>query len=354
MQSGIPYFPFDVCSGDKFMLLETEFGLKAFAVIVKLFQKIYGEFGYYCEWTKDIGALFSRQIGENGSLVSEIVKAAVRRGIFDSSLFEKYRILTSKTIQERYFSAVSRRKSVEADGRYLLIALSDFKNVNIFGENADNFKQRKEKKTKVNKTKVNESKAIASKAIANKEGSSASSLKKQSDTPPSSASSASSASSDLSPEINPDSTSDNFNIGAADIDKSDIDESDTNISDTNGADTGESDISSLLPVSAYERLKDDFGKETADEYIFRIHKYCRESGHYYRSFENAVRKWISEDKAEAANRQAQRLKIRETPSKILHSKFLPPRGKISNYTDTNEIDYAAWQEKVLNDMLSAE
>ena len=51
MAEGIPYFPLDVYVDDKIRLIEAEFGLKGFAVIVKLYQKIYGGFGYYCEST---------------------------------------------------------------------------------------------------------------------------------------------------------------------------------------------------------------------------------------------------------------------------------------------------------------
>ena len=166
MAEGIPYFPLDVYVDDKIRLIEAEFGLKGFAVIVKLYQKIYGGFGYYCEWTNDVGLLFSQDVGEGYSSVSEIVSAAIRRGIFDNDLYEKYNILTSQGVQKRYFSAVSRRKQINVKSEYLLINVEQFsKNVNISSENvsrntknAYNFEQSKEKKNKVNKSIVNESK----------------------------------------------------------------------------------------------------------------------------------------------------------------------------------------------------
>ena len=119
MANGIPYFPLDVCIDDKIELIEAQFGLKGFAVIVKLYQKIYGGFGYYCEWTKDIGMLFSRRIGEDYMLVSDIVSASIKRGIFDKEMYEKYQILTSAGVQKRYFSAVSRRKQINVKNEYL-------------------------------------------------------------------------------------------------------------------------------------------------------------------------------------------------------------------------------------------
>ncbi len=162
MTDGIPYFPLDVCMDDQFELIEAEFGLKGFAVIVKLYQKIYGGFGYYCDWTRDVGVLFSKKIGWNYNSVSEIVNAAVRRGIFDSNLYEKYQILTSEECQKRYFSAVSRRKQVNAKPEYLLADAAQYlKNANISDENVSKNQKNavKLKQSKVKKSKEKDSKA---------------------------------------------------------------------------------------------------------------------------------------------------------------------------------------------------
>ena len=112
MKSGLDYFPLDVYLDDGFKLIEAEFGLTGFAVVVKLYQKIYGGFGYYCEWTNEVALLFSRECGVGGNVVSEILAASIKRGIFDKTLYDKYQILTSAGIQKRYFDAVSRRKKV--------------------------------------------------------------------------------------------------------------------------------------------------------------------------------------------------------------------------------------------------
>lgn len=136
---GIPWFPFDVHLDDKFGLIEAEFGSAGFSVVVKLFQKIYGEQGYYCEWTEDVALLFSSEKARLGyNVVSEIVSASIRRGMFDKNIYDKYRVLTSKGIQKRYFEAVSRRLSVEVKKEYLLVKLDPkYKNVNISSSNVD-------------------------------------------------------------------------------------------------------------------------------------------------------------------------------------------------------------------------
>ena len=166
MKSGIDYFPLDVTLDEKFELIEAQFGLKGFAIMIKLLQKIYGGEGYYAEWTTEIALLFAKRIGANGSAVSDIVNAAIKRGIFDKTLYDKYQILTSKGIQKRYFEIVSRRKNVEVKREYLLFDAAILKknadnfseNVDIFPKNAYISEQSKGKESKGKKRKGEESK----------------------------------------------------------------------------------------------------------------------------------------------------------------------------------------------------
>ena len=166
MNNGINYFPLNVHLDDKFELIEAEFGLKGFAIVVKLFQKIYGQQGYYCEWTEDVALLLGKNVGLGGDAVSEIVRAAIKRGIFDSELYDKYQILTSRGIQERYFEAVSRRKEVEVRKEYLLIKVDQIyknvrilnENVNISSKNVNISEQKKVEESKVKEKRVEERK----------------------------------------------------------------------------------------------------------------------------------------------------------------------------------------------------
>ena len=136
---GLDYFELDCQLEEKVRLIQAEFGLKGFAVIIKLWQKIYGEFGYYCEWNDDSLLLFMSENGlpsDNKNLISDIVSACVRRNIFSKELFGKFDILTSKGIQERYLNAVSRRGKVEMKKEYLLVSVD--KNNNNVVINEDN------------------------------------------------------------------------------------------------------------------------------------------------------------------------------------------------------------------------
>ena len=166
MKSGLDYFSLCVNLDEKFELIEAEFGLKGFAVIVKLFQRIYGQRGYYCEWTEEIELLFAQRCGYGDSTeksrnaISEIVRAAIKRGIFDKELYEKYRILTSAGIQKRYLEACARRKEVTIEKAYLLLCNTQlFKNVRILSENVDISSKNVDisKQSKVKESKVKES-----------------------------------------------------------------------------------------------------------------------------------------------------------------------------------------------------
>lgn len=141
---GLDYFDLDCHMDEKIELIEAEYGLKGFAIVVKLYQSIYSRLGYYCEWTPDISLLWAARLGgshggaigkvgsasDEGSLpgfpknlINDVVAASIRRGIFSEELFKKYQILTSSGIQKRYLSATSKREKVELKKEYLLISI---------------------------------------------------------------------------------------------------------------------------------------------------------------------------------------------------------------------------------------
>lgn len=138
-KSGLDYFPLACSFEDKVELIEAEFGLRGLAIIVKLYQKVYGEFGYYCEWNDEVALLFSRKacgLSEGDNVVSEVIKVAIKRGIFDKDMFHEYGILTSVGIQKRYFEAARRRNEIEVEKSYLLLNASQIpKNVRIIQKN---------------------------------------------------------------------------------------------------------------------------------------------------------------------------------------------------------------------------
>ena len=125
-KEGLDYFELDCHMDEKIRLIQAEFGLAGFAVVVLLFMEIYGGKGYYMSWNEDALLLFALQncgtAGGNKNLIQEIVSACIRRDIFSKELFEKYQILTSSGIQKRYINAVARRENVTLKKEYLLVS----------------------------------------------------------------------------------------------------------------------------------------------------------------------------------------------------------------------------------------
>lgn len=167
-KQGLDYFPLDVQLDDKFHIIEAEHGLEGFAIVIKLFQKIYSE-GYYYEWNEMQQILFSKSVSVDRNRVVSIVNDCIKWKLFDEEMYKKYKILTSRGIQRRFVQAIYKRTSVEMIEEYLLIDVSDRRNVAVISisdaGNSDttivsdgNNSQSKVKKSKVKESKEKESK----------------------------------------------------------------------------------------------------------------------------------------------------------------------------------------------------
>ncbi len=125
----LPYFEFDCHMDEKIKLIRAEYGLKGFAIVVMLYQHIYGgENGYYCEWDDERLLLFMSDnglIGESKNLIDEVVRACIRRNIFSDRLYKKYGILTSSGVQKQYLKATAKREVIELKKEYLLISVPE-------------------------------------------------------------------------------------------------------------------------------------------------------------------------------------------------------------------------------------
>lgn len=133
-KEGIPSFLLDCHTNDNIAEIEAEYGIKGFAIIVRLWQKIYSEKGYYCEWIERSPLLFSSQwfggnSGVDKNLIMQVVSKAIKIGIFDESMFNKYAILTSRRIQMQYFDVVKRRTEIRIKNEYLLISVDKIKGI---------------------------------------------------------------------------------------------------------------------------------------------------------------------------------------------------------------------------------
>ena len=162
IKTGLDYFPLNLgfFEDDKIQLVTARFGLQGEDLILRLLCKIYTN-GYFCKFGTDELLLFSNRLGNKCSIsfVKDLLKELLSRDFFDREIYDKYKILTSRGIQRRYFDITSRRKSVCAHIQLLLMNTSELTNVYIYTEdeckissNGDIFLQRKEKKRKLKKS----------------------------------------------------------------------------------------------------------------------------------------------------------------------------------------------------------
>lgn len=172
-KQGLDYFALDVNMGDEVELIEAKHGMVGFAVLVKIFQKIYGE-GYFYEWNERNLLLFSSRSSVDRNKLIDIIDDCIKWGIFDSDLYDKYKILTSRRIQKHYVAAVYKRVNVEMVEDYLLIDVHDRSNITLIRVSDDgnpdttDISDVQSTQSKVNKNKVNESKVYESKVNKNK------------------------------------------------------------------------------------------------------------------------------------------------------------------------------------------
>ncbi|WP_260447783.1 DUF4373 domain-containing protein [Listeria seeligeri] len=176
LKEGLDYFPLDVDADydDKFQLIETLHGPTGFAIMIKLFMKIYSQ-NFFYKWTETEQILFAKRVNVDINTLKTVVNDCIKYDLFDNNLFNEFQILTSLGIQERYFTAIGRRKKQIVVLEYLLLDRSEVTNLcpkivfaNINGVNDDiNTEQEGLMSTLSTQTKVKESKVNESKAVGN-------------------------------------------------------------------------------------------------------------------------------------------------------------------------------------------
>jgi hypothetical protein len=146
-KQGIDYFPIDCNFDAKTQLYIMEKGANGFSVLVTIWQLIYQNEGYYIEDSKDLHLLIKQRIDVGINEVSDCINLSLQRNLFSEDLYKKYKILTSKAIQKRYFSIAKKKKTVNFNVNYVINGVD-------VGENAVDTA---EKSTKVKvKVKVKE------------------------------------------------------------------------------------------------------------------------------------------------------------------------------------------------------
>ena len=174
-KSGIDYFPLDVTlfSDPKIKKLKARYGVDGIAVYIYLLCEIYRS-GYYIQLDEDSIYIFSDDLKMSSAKVMQVLNFLLERSLFERTLFQSDKVLTSAGIQRRFQMAVKERAKknpIQAEGFWLLgeedtepfIKVNSF--LNNSGKPKDNsgkkrdfsreesLKESKEKERKENKSK---------------------------------------------------------------------------------------------------------------------------------------------------------------------------------------------------------
>lgn len=95
--------------------------LESFAVYILLLMKMSEDenSGYYINFNQDTRNLLANKIGTDNKFLSRVVHSCLERGLFDKVMFQKYNILTSPDIQDKYFFGKQRCTKIQIVADYL-------------------------------------------------------------------------------------------------------------------------------------------------------------------------------------------------------------------------------------------
>lgn len=107
-KQGLDYFPIDV---DIFEDLEVEyakFGADGFTIYMYLLTRVYKR-GYYLDVDEDFLLVMAARLRMSEQKVMQVLNYLLKRSLFDNTLFQSVKVLTSAGIQERFQLAVKSR-----------------------------------------------------------------------------------------------------------------------------------------------------------------------------------------------------------------------------------------------------
>ena len=115
LKQGLDYFPLDTdfLSDRKVRKIMNACGPNSATILICLLCNIYKDKGYYILWDEEMPFDIADMVGVSEGAVSEVVKKALQVEFFDIALYNKFHILSSRGIQNRFKSCISKRKDIE-------------------------------------------------------------------------------------------------------------------------------------------------------------------------------------------------------------------------------------------------
>ena len=143
-QEGNRFFRMDAdfFSDRKIKILKARYGADGIVLYLYLLCEIY-KTGYYLQVDDDFEYIISDDLNMDGNKVKQVLNFLLERSLFDDTLFQSDKVLTSAGIQKRFQLAVkerARKNPIEV-GRYWLLekkATEPFIKCTLFQENPGN------------------------------------------------------------------------------------------------------------------------------------------------------------------------------------------------------------------------
>ena len=166
-QEGNYFFPVDVgfFSDRKIKILKARYGTDGLTIYLYLLCEIY-KTGYYLQIDEDTEFIISDDLKMNSNKVKQVLNFLLERSLFDNTLFQSDKVLTSAGIQRRYQKMIKTRalKTPITVERFWLLSEEEtesFIKVNSFfnsSEKNGDFSEKKEDFSRKNNIKENKSK----------------------------------------------------------------------------------------------------------------------------------------------------------------------------------------------------
>lgn len=168
-KNGLSYFPLDVdfLEDHKIKILKARYGPDGIVLYIYLLCEIYKQ-GYFIKLDDDFEYIISEDLKMDQAKVKQVLNFLLSRSLFDNTLFQSDKVLTSAGIQKRFQLAVKERarKTPIEVGRFWLLKKEDTepfiqctlfggfsgKNSLISGKTTSDSGKNDIKKSKVNKS----------------------------------------------------------------------------------------------------------------------------------------------------------------------------------------------------------
>ncbi len=121
-KKGLDYFNVDCYFDNSLQYIESKHGLESIGILLKLWQSIYSDEGYYLSFDIDDEELFCAKYRVDENEFKLILKSFFKKGIFNEQMYKEHSILTSQGLQKRYqnICKAAKRKGIFIEEKYRL------------------------------------------------------------------------------------------------------------------------------------------------------------------------------------------------------------------------------------------